>query len=873
MEPSVVRQRFLDFFAQKGHLIVPSAPLVVKNDPTLLFTNAGMNQFKDYFLGNETPVNRRIADTQKCLRVSGKHNDLEEVGIDTYHHTMFEMLGNWSFGDYFKKEAIAWAWELLTEVYGLSKERLYITVFGGDSSEGLEPDHEAAGLWEQFVPKSRILFCSKKDNFWEMGDTGPCGPCSELHIDLRSEAERAQMDGYHLVNQDHPQVIEIWNLVFIQYNRKADGSLEPLPDKHVDTGMGFERLCRAIEAKNSNYDTGVFMPLIHHLEVASGVPYGKQEATDIAMRVIADHIRAVAFAIADGQLPSNNKAGYVIRRILRRAVRYGYQVLGFHTPFLCNLVPVLNATMGQVFEEIRAQESFIAKVIMEEESNFLRTLEQGLRRLEATMEAEKTVTGKDAFELYDTYGFPFDLTSLIARERGIQMDEQAFSRELEKQKERSRQAAVVDKSDWLVYKQIERSIFVGYDQTTCPCTIAKVRTSSGKKTVYEVVLDTTPFYAESGGQIGDTGWLESIHEKIEVLNTVKENDLIIHHVSSLPEHPHASFTATIDTERRASIQKNHTATHLLHAALRQILGTHVVQKGSLVHERGLRFDFAHFSKMTDEELRKVEDMVNSRIQMNISLHELRSVPMEQAIGMGAMALFGEKYGSEVRVIAFDPTYSVELCGGTHVPQTGAIGVFKILSESAVAAGVRRMEAVTASDVLEEIRRKDALIQTVSDLLKNTQDVEKSVRQLLEENQILRKQVEQHKTERLHQLREHLKGKIVTNGTIRYLIEEVSDATADELKQLSFELRQQSDDQVLVLASAQEGKALLSVMLSDSLVSSGKANAVQIVKEIGKAIQGGGGGQPFFATAGGKNPSGITEALQKAKEITDAISLL
>lgn len=870
MEPSVVRQRFLDFFAQKGHLIVPSAPLVIKNDPTLMFTNAGMNQFKDYFLGNEIPQHRRIADTQKCLRVSGKHNDLEEVGIDTYHHTMFEMLGNWSFGEYFKQEAIAWAWELLTDVYNLPTDRLYVTVFGGDQAEGLEADQEAAALWQQFVPQSGILYCSKKDNFWEMGDTGPCGPCSELHIDLRTEEERTRVDGYDLVNKDHPQVIEIWNLVFIQYNRKADGTLEPLPDKHVDTGMGFERLCRAIEGTNSNYDTGVFRPLIQKISELSNIAYGKSETTDIAMRVVADHVRAVAFAIADGQLPSNNKAGYVIRRILRRSVRYGYQILGFRAPFMHELVTVLSQTMGQVFEEIRAQESFIARVISEEESNFLRTLEQGLRRLDAILEAEKEVSGKAAFELYDTYGFPYDLTSLIARERGLLVDESAFHQELEKQKERSRQAAVVDKSDWVVFKQLDASTFVGYDYSTSACSIARVRTSTGKKTAYEMVLDTTPFYAESGGQVGDTGWLESIHEKIEVLNTVKENDLIIHQVSSLPEHPHAAFIATIHSDRRASIQNNHTATHLLHAALRQVLGTHVVQKGSLVHDKGLRFDFAHFSKMTDEELRKVEDEVNRRIRMNIALDEKRKVPMEKATEMGAMALFGEKYGAEVRVITFDPTYSVELCGGTHVAHTGMIGAFKLISETAVAAGVRRIEAVTAAGVLDEMRKQDALLQSLSTLLKNTPDIEKSVRLLIDENQALRKQAEQQKTVRLSQLREQLKSKIRAQGRVYTLIEHVPEVDAEALKQLSFELRQQADNLVLVLASEYEGKALLSVMLSDALVAEGTANAVQMVKELGKSIQGGGGGQPFFATAGGKYPAGIAEALKKAKEMTEAL---
>ncbi len=871
MNPGEVRQKFLDFFQQKGHQIVPSAPLVIKNDPTLMFTNAGMNQFKDYFLGNEVPTHRRIADTQKCLRVSGKHNDLEEVGIDTYHHTLFEMLGNWSFGDYFKEEAIAWAWELLTEVYGLPKDRLYATVFAGDAKEGLQPDEEAAQLWEPLIGKDKILYCSKKDNFWEMGETGPCGPCSELHIDLRSEAERAEVNGYDLVNKDHPQVIEIWNLVFIQFNRKTDGSLEPLPEKHVDTGMGFERLCRAIEAKSSNYDTGVFSPLIQEISKASNIPYGSSEETSIAARVLSDHIRAVAFAIADGQLPSNIKAGYVIRRILRRAIRYGYQFLGFKEPFLYQLVRVLADQFEQVFPEIKQQEAFISKVIFEEEQNFLRTLELGLKRLEATIAQGNGIDGRTAFELYDTFGFPFDLTSLIAREHHLHVDQEGFQVELELQKERSRKAAVVDKSDWISYLPLDKAVFVGYDETSCSSKIVKVRTSATQKDkIYEVVLDRTPFYAESGGQVGDTGWLESANERIKVLNTVKENDLIVHHVYALPENPQAQFTASIDRQRRDKIRSNHSATHLLHAALRQVLGTHVVQKGSLVHEQGLRFDFAHFSRMTEEELTQVEDIVNAKIRENIKLDERREVPMEEAKNMGAMALFGEKYGNLVRIISFDQAFSVELCGGTHVAQTGTIGAFKIVSESAVAAGVRRIEALTAADVMHYLRTQEQEIKQIRELLKNPADLQKSLRNLWDENQQLKKAAEQHKLEKLQDVRKTLKEKIVDRKGISTLITSVPGLDADSLKHLVFDLRQQQDNMVMVLASEYEGKALLSVMLSDNLVRDRQANAVTLIKELGKFIQGGGGGQPFFATAGGKNPVGIPDALKKAVELTEAL---
>jgi alanyl-tRNA synthetase len=865
MEPSVIRQQFLDFFAARGHQIVPSAPLVIKNDPTLMFTNAGMNQFKDYFLGNEIPTSRRIADTQKCLRVSGKHNDLEEVGIDTYHHTMFEMLGNWSFGDYFKQEAIAWAWELLTEVYQLPKERIYVTVFAGDPKEGLDPDTESASIWEPLVGKERILYCSKKDNFWEMGDTGPCGPCSELHIDLRSEAERNASSGIDLVNNDHPQVIEIWNLVFIQFNRKADGSLENLPDKHVDTGMGFERLCRAIELKNSNYDTGVFRPLIQKVSELSGVPYGHSEQTDIAMRVVADHVRAVSFAIADGQLPSNNKAGYVIRRILRRAIRYGYQFLGLRAPFMHQITLVLCKQFDPVFPELGQQQSFVSKVIQEEEVSFLRTLDQGLKRLEQTLVQEKKVSGKAAFELYDTYGFPFDLTSLIARENHLPVDEQGFEQELEKQKERSRAAASVDKSDWQIIRQADKTDFIGYDEEEAEVQICRIRISTLKKEkLYELVLDRTPFYAESGGQVGDTGWLENIHERIQVRNTVKENDLIIHQVDRLPEFSDKSFRAVIDRERRHCIMANHSATHLLHAALRRVLGDHVSQKGSLVAPDGLRFDFSHFSKMSDAELLQVEDLVNEQIRRNISKGEERKMPIEQAKALGAMALFGEKYGNEVRVITFDPAYSIELCGGTHVSQTGMIGWFKLVSETAVAAGVRRVEALTGAQAIRYQRDQEQMLGTLKELLRNPADPERSLRQLIDENAQLRKAAEQARAEALSAVRSKLESQIKLQNGLHTLVAELKDTGADELKQLSFELRQKFDNLILILGSAFDGKAYLSVILSDHLVQERKLNAVDLVRQLGKTIEGGGGGQAFFATAGGKKPEGIPDALRQAE---------
>ncbi|GAB3223022.1 alanine--tRNA ligase [Hymenobacter seoulensis] len=882
---SHVRQQFLDFFASKGHHIVPSAPIVVKDDPTLLFINSGMAPFKDYFLGNKPAPFKRIADTQKCLRVSGKHNDLEEVGYDTYHHTMFEMLGNWSFGDYFKKDAIAWAWELLTEVYKLPKDRLYVTYFEGDKGDGLGADTETQDLWRQYTTDDRILPGNKKDNFWEMGDTGPCGPCTEIHIDLRDEAEVAQKSGRELVNADHPQVVEVWNNVFMEFQRLADKSLVKLPAQHVDTGMGFERLMMAVSGVKSNYDTDVFQPLIQFIAKEVGLEYHgtapatvndqpatENEKTDIAIRVIADHIRTISFTIADGQLPSNVKAGYVIRRILRRAVRYAFSSLNQKHPFLYKLVPVLADQMRNIFPELKAQQQFVQRVIEEEEIAFLKTLENGLRRLETLEEGFRQngnrIDGKTAFELSDTFGFPLDLTALIAREKGLTVDEEGFKKELDAQKNRSRNAQEAEQSDWTIVRESEEQpAFVGYDQEEAPARILRYRRTDRKgKTEYQVVLDQTPFYAESGGQIGDTGYLESPLSKVRVLDTKKENDLIVHTVLELPEDVNGEFLARYDHARRAQIQRNHTATHLLQAALREVVGSHVAQKGSLVNEKLLRFDFSHFTKVTDDQLRQVETLVNARIRQQIPLDERRNVPIDEAKNLGATALFGEKYGEFVRVITFDREFSVELCGGTHVRTTGDIGFFKITSESAVGAGVRRIEAVTAETAEAFVNQQLDLLGQVREALGNPQHLIPSIEKQTEEIAGLRKQIEQFAQQSINQQKDQLAGQVKALNGVNFLAAQVQASSADGLKTLAFNLRQTVPNLVAVLGAEIDGKPQLAVMLDDELAKGGKLNASTLVRELAKEIQGGGGGQPFFATAGGKNVAGLSTAIGKAEEL-------
>lgn len=872
MNSTEIREAFLDFFKSKNHQIVPSAPMVVKNDPTLMFTNAGMNQFKDIFLGNKEGSYNRIADTQKCLRVSGKHNDLEEVGHDTYHHTMFEMLGNWSFGDYFKKEAIAWAWELLTEVYKIDKDRMYVTVFEGDPKEGLEMDSEAHRFWRDFLPEDRILNGSKKDNFWEMGDSGPCGSCSEIHIDIRDDEERKKISGKSLVNAGNPLVIEIWNLVFIQYNRQANGTLIPLPARHVDTGMGFERLCMVIQGKKSNYDTDVFQTIIRSIAAKAGVTYGSDPKADVAMRVIADHLRAIAFSIADGQLPSNVKAGYVIRRILRRAVRYGYTFLGFREPFIYELVPVLGSQMGSVFPELISQRDLIVNVIREEEAAFLRTLATGIQRFNGYIEtknpqseSQKVMDGEFAFELFDTYGFPIDLTQLMARELGWTVDMEGFHKGLEAQKDRSRQAATVETSDWTtLVAGAGMPVFTGYDSLVTETKITKFRKISVKgEEKFQIVLAETPFYAESGGQTGDKGWLICGDEKIEVIDTLKENELIIHLCNTIFSQPEATVIATVDMVKRRLTANNHSATHLLHAALRRVLGTHVEQKGSLVNENRLRFDFTHFAKMTKEEIAAVEKMVNGRIRENITIREERAVPVAKAREMDAMALFGEKYGDLVRVITFDPNYSVELCGGTHVAATGQIGLFKIVSEGAIAAGIRRIEAITADKAEEYWNERELLIDTLSDMLKNPKELTRAVGNLLEENQELKKQVAMLGKLKLEQLRQELTSQVQNCHGVNFLAVKV-DLDAESAKSLAWGLNNTIPDLFQFLAGESDGKVNLTVMLSESLVKEKKMHAGNIIRELAKEVQGGGGGQPHIATAGGKNPSGIPAALEKAK---------
>ena len=857
-----IRKSFTDFFASKGHTIVPSAPMVVKNDPTLMFTNAGMNQFKDIFLGNAPRKYPRVADSQKCLRVSGKHNDLEEVGLDTYHHTMFEMLGNWSFGDYFKKEAISWAWEYLVDVLKIDPNRLYATVFEGSKEDNLERDDEAAEIWAQFLPKDRIINGNKHDNFWEMGDTGPCGPCSEIHIDLRDDAERAKVPGVELVNKDNPQVIEIWNNVFMQFNRKADGSLEPLPAKHVDTGMGFERLCMALQGKKSNYDTDVFQPILKAIGKICDCEYGKKRETDIAMRVIADHIRTISFSITDGQLPSNAKAGYVIRRILRRAVRYGYTFLGQRSAFLYKLLPALIDTMGDAYPELIAQQSLVEKVIKEEEESFLRTLETGIRLLDKVMADTKAagkseISGKDGFTLYDTFGFPLDLTELILRENGMTVNETEFNQEMQKQKERARNAAAVETGDWVQLKEGECE-FVGYDLLSCDVEILRYRKIKQKNTeYYQLVLNRTPFYAEMGGQVGDTGLLKSDEETIEIIDTKKENNLSVHIAKKMPANPSASFVAEVNVERRQQIACNHTATHLLDYALRQVLGTHVEQKGSYVAPDALRFDFSHFQKVTDEELRKAEQIANAMVRQNIQLEEHRDVPIEEARNMGAIALFGEKYGDTVRVIKYGP--SMELCGGTHVKATGEIGFIRILSEASVSAGVRRIEAVSGAKAEEFMNMQQDMLRDLKALFNNAPNLVASIKKSLEENASMKKQVEQFVQEKVIILRDKLIQNAVERNGQKVIILK-GDFEADLVKSVAFQIRNVMTSSLVFIGVTKHGdKPAITMALSDDLVATGM-NATQIVRDAAKEIKGGGGGQPFFAQAGGKDVDGLERAL-------------
>lgn len=867
MTSKEIRESFKSFFASKGHQIVPSAPMVIKDDPTLMFTNAGMNQFKDIILGNAPIKYSRIADSQKCLRVSGKHNDLEEVGHDTYHHTMFEMLGNWSFGDYFKKEAIEWAWEYLTEVIKLDKNRLYVTVFEGSPDEGLSRDDEAAGYWEKYLPKDRIINGNKKDNFWEMGDTGPCGPCSEIHIDIRSDEERAKVNGASLVNID-PDVIEIWNLVFMQFNRKADKSLEPLPAKVIDTGMGFERLCMAVQGKVSNYDTDVFQTIIKAIGALTDNTYGKDNKKDIAMRVIADHIRTIAFSITDGQLPSNAKAGYVIRRILRRAVRYGYTFLDQHKAFMYKLIPALIDTMGEAYPELIQQQTLIEKVIKEEEESFLRTLDTGIKLLdkqitETKAKGKTVLNGTDAFTLYDTYGFPLDLTELILRENGMTVDNSAFDAEMQKQKERARNAASVETGDWIVLKEGDPE-FLGYDFTECETEILRYRKVKQKNNeYYQIVLSRTPFYAEMGGQVGDSGWLIHDNEKIEITDTKRENNLAVHISKKLPQDTTATFTAGINTKNRTATECNHTATHLLHEGLREILGSHVEQKGSYVSPMLLRFDFSHFQKLTDEDIRKVERFVTAKIREDIARDEKRHVPISEAKAMGAMALFGEKYGDDVRVIRFGD--SVELCGGTHISSTGRIGSFRIVNESSIAAGIRRIEAITAEVCEDHYYMQQDILSEMRSLLNNAPNLTQTLRKFFEENSEMKKKMEEYVKEKVVQIKESLiKKKQSINGIDTFILK--GSIPADIVKDIAFQLKgQYLQNIVFIGATDAENKPLLTLMLSDDLVKDHQLNASQIIRDAAKHIQGGGGGQPHFATAGGKNLDGLTKALDEILE--------
>jgi alanyl-tRNA synthetase len=875
MKSQDIRKAYLQFFESKGHLIVPSAPIVLKDDPTLMFNNSGMAQFKEYFLGNGTPKSPRIADTQKCLRVSGKHNDLEDVGFDTYHHTMFEMLGNWSFGDYFKKEALDWAWEFLTEVLKLDKDRLYVSVFEGNPAENVPFDQEAWDIWKQYVPEDRIILGNKKDNFWEMGDQGPCGPCSEIHIDLRTDAERAAVSGRSLVNADHPQVVEIWNNVFMEFNRKADGSLEKLPAQHVDTGMGFERLCMAMQDVTSNYDTDVFTPLIAKIEQITGLKYTSNEVknineeqnkTNIAIRVIVDHVRAVAFAIADGQLPSNTGAGYVIRRILRRAIRYGFTFLNIKEPFINKLVEVLANQMGEFFPEIKSQQQLVTNVIREEEASFLRTLDQGLQLLENVVSQNKgnEVPGAKAFELYDTYGFPKDLTALILKEKGMSFNETEFDASMQQQKNRSRAASEVSTEDWKVLIPGNVETFVGYDQTENEVKITRIRKVDSKKDgiLYQIVLDNTPFYPEGGGQVGDKGTLVSANETIEIIDTKKENNLILHFAKQLPENVSASFVARVNTDLRTSTSKNHSATHLMHLGLRTILGTHVEQKGSLVNPSHLRFDFSHFAKVTDEEIQQVEAFVNARIEEQLQLVEHRNIPIQQAMAQGAMALFGEKYGDTVRMIEFGD--SKELCGGIHVKNTADIWHFKIISEGAVAAGIRRIEAITGDAVKDYFAQHESTLNEIRETLKNPQDAVKAVVSLQEDNTKLRKQIEQLLKEKAKGLKGELAAQLQEINGVKFLAAQV-DLNPEGAKDLAYELGALGTNLFLILATAEDDKPMLTCYISKELSAEKNLNAGTVVRELGKYIQGGGGGQPHFATAGGKHVAGIKDALEKAAD--------
>ena len=867
MESKEIREAFFEFFRNKEHVIVPSAPMVVKGDPTLMFTNAGMNQFKDMFLGNTPIKHKRIADSQKCLRVSGKHNDLEEVGHDTYHHTMFEMLGNWSFGDFFKKEAIEWAWELFTEVYKLPKDRIYASIFEGSDSDGVPQDTEAYDFWRQFLPEDQIILGNKHDNFWEMGDTGPCGPCSEIHFDLRSDEERAKVSGRDLVNNDHPHVIEVWNLVFIQFNRKANGSLEALPKQHVDTGMGFERLCMVIQGKKSNYDTDIFQPTIQKISSLSGIKYGVTEKHDIAMRVIADHLRAIAFSIADGQLPSNVKAGYVIRRILRRAVRYGYTYLGFNEPTICKLVDILSEQMGEQFPELVVQKELIKSVIYEEEASFLRTLATGINLLDNVIKKSKTansgkISGTDAFLLYDTYGFPIDLTELIAKEQDMEVDLEQFNKELQGQKDRSRNAASIDADDWIEVMAIDESHFVGYDYLTTEIKIARYRKMTTKgKTFYQLVFDQTPFYGNSGGQVGDVGYIECGGVRCTITDTQKENNLIIHIVSQLPADINSTFTAVVNKEKRDSSANNHTATHLMHEALREILGSHVEQKGSMVTPSSLRFDFSHFHKVSSEEIRQVERIVNAKIRSNFPLVEVRDCPIEEARESGAMMLFGEKYGDSVRTIKYGT--SIELCGGTHVSATGNIGMFKITSEGAIAAGIRRIEAVTGAVAENLMYGFEDTIKEVQGCVNNPA-IAQAVKKLIEENALLSKDIEAMQREKISRLKDKFISELVEENGIKFLAQEL-DLSTEMVKNLAFEIKAKVSNVVFIAGSKADGKVTLSIMLGDDIIAKG-VNASEVVRAAAKEINGGGGGQPFFATAGGKRPEGLEKAIAMAKEI-------
>lgn len=862
-----IRAQYFNFFESKTHKIVPSAPMVVKNDPTLMFTNAGMNQFKDFFLGHSKAKDVRVANSQKCLRVSGKHNDLEEVGVDTYHHTMFEMLGNWSFGEYFKQEAIDWAWEILTEVYKIDVSKLYVTVFEGDESDGVPRDGESIAIWKKHISEDRIILANKKDNFWEMGDIGPCGPCSEIHVDIRSAEEKAKVDGKTLVNQDHPHVIEIWNLVFMQYNRKSDGSLEKLPDTHVDTGMGLERLAMVLQGKQSNYDTDLFQSLIQPIAKTAEVTYGKNEKIDIALRVICDHIRAIAFSIADGQLPANNGAGYVIRRILRRAVRYGYQVLNFREPFLAGLSQVLVKEMGAAFPELEKQKSLIETVIREEEASFFRTLEQGIKRINTIIESAKSASsaelkGDDIFELYDTYGFPFDLTALIAREENMEVDEVGFNIALNKQKERSRAATSLSTEDWVILQDDNQEEFIGYDALEATVQIVKYRkVNQNNKEFFQLVFNFTPFYPEGGGQVGDTGKLISDDEEVVVFDTKKENNLIVHLAKELPVNLNAKFQAKVNADKRALTTYNHSATHLVHHALREVLGTHVEQKGSLVNASNLRFDFSHFSKVTDEELQQVEQLVSQAIRKNLPLEEHRTVPMTKAQEMGAMALFGEKYGDVVRVIKFGS--SVELCGGTHVANTGAIGLFKITTETAVAAGVRRIEAISNVTAENFLNEQLGLLDEVKALLKNPKDLPKAIKDLQDKNSALTKEIEGFEKLKAQGVKQALKSKITDFNGMNFL-GEIVELDGGGIKDILFQLKGEFDNLVAVIGGKADGKCTLSIIVSEELSKTNDIHAGNLIREASKFIQGGGGGQPFFATAGGTKPEGLQEAIDWVK---------